>query len=163
MKRKIYLSFVLIFLAVLFVSCRCQEVEIIEDDTSLVFGFSTGGGCLGFIGSELSINANATHYSHENQPMQIKFQRTVRTNTELWDYLKNAFDLDAFRSIGEGECTLYPYDVTGRFKNVFSVTIDDDKTFSFTKIEGYSFDNDENFQKMIPFFNALENLAWSFH
>jgi hypothetical protein len=159
MKRKIYFNLVLIFLAVSFVSCdnRCDEII---DDTSLIFSYQNGHGFSGLF-ENLSVNANATHYSFESNT-QKKTQKTVRTNVEQWEFLKNAFDLETFRNIGEGE-DMYPdIIVSDTGSSTFSVTIDDE-TYSFIRKELYNFDNDENYQKMIPFFNAIRNLAWSFH
>ena len=150
MKGKIYFSLVLAFLAVSFVSCD-RENEI-KDDTSLIFSFHTT-----FQAGEvvnLKINANLTHSTVPRR------QTTIRTNVEQWEYLKNAFDLEAFKNIGEGE---EPEEIiVGSRNKVFTVTIDDE-TYTFTQYASLNYKNDENFQKMIPFFNAIRNLAWSFH
>ena len=163
MKTKIYFSFVLIFLAVSFVSCRCMDIEIDNNGdypiksniSSISFQRSLhpGGGLEG-----LSIDANDTHYFYDRIPGIVeKFQITVETDAELWDYLRYAFDLYAFKNIGEGEWVELP---TGASVRIFSVTIDDE-TYSFTN-NGFNFDNDENFQKMRPFMNIVTFISFGF-
>ena len=152
MKTKIYINFVLIFLAVSFVSC--DREEIIKDDTTLIFSFHRFTRP-DWTPDSLSINANLTHYLNERHRFP-RFRKTFRTNAEQWDYLKNAFDLETFKNIGEGKEPEEPIIRVG--SSTFHVIIAG-KTYSFTRRYWLDFENNENYQKMLPFMEKLRCIA----
>ena len=132
---------------ILFASCD-KSNEKIKDDESLIFSILRSGGMLGYSES-LEINAGATHYSIRYYDLVTrkdkKYQTTIETSDELWDYLIKTFDLETFTKIKEGPCHAC-YD---GLDIVISV-IKDGKTYSVN-----NGDVDEHYQQMQDFFDSI--------
>ena len=132
---------------ILFASCD-KSNEKIKDDESLIFSILRSGGMLGYSES-LEINAGATHYSVSYYDNSIrdykKYQTTIETSDELWDYLINTFDLKTFKKIKEGPCRA----CLDGIDLVISIITDG---------ETYSVRNgvvDKHYQKMQDFFDSI--------
>jgi len=130
-----------------------------KDDDSLVFNyqFVVGGRLGGY--SNLTINSDSTHYVSSYRELQSaevvtnRYETTVKTSKEQWDYLTKAFDLGTFKKIESGACGAC-VDATDE---IFSVTVDGE-TYSFTNGK-----DDVYYQEMKDFFDAVKNIIDTLH
>ena len=150
MNVKTYSYWMIALAVILFTSCdkSNESNEKIKDDESLIFSIRHFGGMLGYSES-LEINAGATHYSVSYYDISIrdykKYQTTIETSGELWDYLIKTFDLKTFTKIKEGPCRA----CLDGFDSIISV-IKDGETYSVRN--GIT---DKHYQKIQNFFDSI--------
>jgi hypothetical protein len=147
MKVKICSYLTITLVVILFTSCD-KSNEKMKDDESLIFTIHRYGGFTG-LDEILKINAGTTHYTisyYDLSTSKLKtYQTTIKTKDELWNFLTNTFELEAFTKIKDGSCR----SCVDGIDETISV-IKDGETYSF-----YNGVVDEHYQQLQVFFDSI--------
>jgi hypothetical protein len=152
MKTKIALVLALVIGALV----SCDNDNGIKRDDSLIFSYHCGGSWIG-LNENLTITQKTIHYSISYRRLdtseKVENEITVETPRELWKKLIEAFDLNSFKKIQDGQCQ----SCVDGFDQKFTIIQNgmEDSIYN-----GY---NDENYKKMQEFFDVFLEQASIFN